>query len=93
MIQLIGGLAMMADENCYIVGKARQRADRGTVLDKPRYYTSAADAARGALATALRQGVADGNITTLRQFVQEQERLRAELDKLVAPLDGNDGKE
>ena len=50
-----------------------------------------AQAVSATLARAMRQGVADGSITALRQFIQEQERLRAELEKLVAPLD--DGKE
>lgn len=40
-----------------------------------------------ALARAMRKGVADGSITTLRQFIQEQEKLRAELEMLIAPLE------
>lgn len=87
MIQLIKDLAMTADEHCYIVGKPRQTAQDGIRLDRLTYYTSAAQAVSGAIARALRQGVADGSITTLRQFVQEQERQRADLEKLLHQLE------
>lgn len=86
MIQLTKGFAMIADDYCYTVGKPRQRADGRIVLDKPTYYSTAAQAVSGALVRAMRQGVADGSITTLRQFIQEQERLRGELEMLIAPL-------
>ena len=87
MIQLTKDLAMTADEHCYIVGKLRQRADRGTILDKPTYHTTAAQAVSAALNRALRQGVSDGSITTLRQFIEEQDRQRTELDKLMSKLE------
>lgn len=90
MIQLTKDLWMTADDNCYIVGKPRQSADKVVRLDKPTYYTTMDQAVRGALLRAMRQGVADGTITTLRQFIQEQERLHCELEKLIAPLDGGE---
>lgn len=85
MIQLTKGFAMIADDYCYTVGKPRQKVDGRIVLDKPTY---AAQAVSGALVRAMRQGVADGSITALREFIQEQERLRAELETLIAPLEG-----
>lgn len=87
MIQLTKDLAMTADERCYIVGKPSQRADGATELRKPTYHTTAAQAVQSALALTMRQGVADGSITTLREFIQEQERQRMELEKLIAPLE------
>lgn len=87
MIQLTKGLAMTADEHCYIVGQPRQRADKGTVLRKPTYHPTAAQAVSAALDRTLRQGVADGTITTLRQFAQEQERQRTELEKALHKLE------
>lgn len=83
MIQLVGGLALDADEYSFIVGKPRQRPGRGTILDRPRYYASISQAAQGALEQALRQGVADGEIGSLREFIQEQARLRRELEELL----------
>lgn len=88
MIQLTKDLWMKADEHCYIVGKPRQDQGKSVELRSPTYYSTAAQAVQGALKRAMRQGVADGSITTLREFIQEQERLRAELEKLIAPLDG-----
>lgn len=35
MIQLTKDLVLMADSDCYTVGKPRTRADKGCVLDKP----------------------------------------------------------
>lgn len=87
MIQLTKELAMTADGHCYIVGQPRQRADKGMILRDPTYHTTAAEALRTAVQRALRQGVADGTITSLRQFIEEQERLRLDLEKLIAPLE------
>lgn len=87
MIQLTKGFAMIADDCCYTVGKPRQKADGHVVLDKPTYYPTAAQAVSGTLARAMLQGVADGSVTTLRQFIKEQERLHGELEKLIMPLE------
>lgn len=87
MIQLTKDLAMTADERCYIVGKPRQTRDRGIELRNPTYHTTAAQAVQSALAQTMRQGVADGSITTLREFIQEQERQRMEFEKLIAPME------
>lgn len=42
----------------------------------------------GSLATAMRMAVEDGSITTLREFIQEQERQYSALEKLIMPLEG-----
>lgn len=86
MIQLTKDFAITADEHCYIVGKLCQRGDKPTELRNPTYHTTAAQAVSTVLTRAMRKGVADGSITTLQQFVQEQKRLRTELEKLIAPL-------
>lgn len=88
MIQLTKDLWVKADDHCYIVGTLRQRAGRGMVMDNQTYYTTMDQTAQGALRRAMRQGVKDNEITTLRQFIQEQERLQAELETLIAPLGG-----
>lgn len=78
---------MTADEHNYIVGKPTQRKGKGVELTNPTYYPTAAQAVYGALQRVLRQGVADGTITTLRQFVEGQEHQRAEMERLLAPLE------
>jgi len=88
MIQLTKRLVMKADKYCYIVGEPRQRAGRALEIKEPRYYTTAAQAVHGALATAMRMAVEDEEVTTLREFIQEQERQRAALEKLIMPLAG-----
>lgn len=87
MIQLTKDLWLSADDYCYIVGKPEHSADKPVRIRKPTHHATAAQAVSAALNRALRMGVADGSITTLRQFVQEQKRLRSELEALVAPLD------
>ena len=86
MIQLVGGLALAADTSCYIVGRPRESRGKGIELQSPKFYTSVAQAAQGALEQALRQSVADGQINSLREFIREQERLKQELSALLAPL-------
>ena len=93
MIQLTKDLWLKADEYCYIVGKPRQDRGKSVELRSPTYYTTATQAVSGACARALRQGVADGSITTLREFIREQERLRAELETLIAPLDSGEARQ
>lgn len=95
MIQLTKDLWMKADDCCYIVGKLNKKRSEGVqggckanILRSPTYYSTAAQAVSGALVRAMRQGVADGSITTLREFIREQERLQAELETLIAPLGG-----
>jgi len=35
----------------------------------------------------MRTAVKNGSVTTLREFVREQERQRAELERLIVPLE------
>ena len=88
MIQLTDNLVMIADDYCYTVGRPRKRADKGLVLDHPTYYTTAGQAVQGALNQAVRQAVKNGNVTTLQEFIQEQERQRAEIERLIFVIDG-----
>ncbi len=95
MIQLTKDLAMIADDHCYIVGVLnKQRGEdtqggrKASQILSPTYYPTAAQAVQGALNRVMRTAVKDGSITTLREFIQEQDRLRAELEKLIAPLEG-----
>lgn len=95
MIQLTKELWLKADDSCYIVGKLNTQCRKETQggrkarsLNNPTYYTTMAQAVSGACARAMRQGVADGSITTLREFIREQKKLWAELETLIAPLGG-----
>lgn len=87
MIQLTKRLVMTADEHCYIVGETYQKDGRPLEIKKPTYYSTAAQAVKGALKRTMRKAVADGEITTLREFIEKQERLLTELETLIAPLD------
>ena len=87
MIQLTDNLFVTADERNYIVGTARQRAGRGIVMDSPSYFTAMAQAVRYAVSQALKERAANDQITTLRQFAEEQERLQADFMKKLEPLE------
>lgn len=88
MIQLTKRLIMKADKHCYIVGEAKHRRGRAVEIKEPKYYSTAAQAVRGALDTAMRMAVEDEEVTTLRDFIREQERQREALEKLIMPLEG-----
>ena len=91
MIQITPQIVISADHHQYIVGRLRERTDKGgaaaLVLDKPTYHTTLASAVKCAISFALRDGVADVTITTLQEFIQEQRRLHAELSALLESLD------
>lgn len=84
---------MTADEHCFVVGKPRQRAGRAVEIQSPTYYSTAAQAVRGALLRAMRQAVADGSVTTLRGFLTTQGRIQADFQRLIAPLSVGEGWE
>ena len=86
MIQLTKELAMIADDHCYIVGKPKQSPGKPVEMRQPTYYSTAAQAVQSALQRTILKAVKDGNITTLREFIQEQDRQRTELEKRIAPL-------
>lgn len=93
MIQLTDGLAMTADEHGYMIGKPRQKPGKGIVMDSPTCYVTVAQAAQGALDRAMRKAVASGCVTTLGQFIEEQARQCEEMKKLLAPLEGGNGRQ
>ena len=87
MIQLTKRLVLTADKNCYVLGEVKQRPGRAAEIKGARYYTTAAQAVQGALDTTMRWAVENGSIATLQEFIREQERQRAKLEELIAPLD------
>lgn len=93
MIQLTKRLVMTADKHCYIVGESRQRAGRPQGIKEPKYYTTAAQAIKGALSAAIRMAVEDNEVTSLRQFIQKQEQLLTELEAMIAPLEGGKARQ
>lgn len=90
MIQLTKRLAMTADKHCYIVGEPKVRRGGAIEIREPKYYSTAAQAVRGALNTAMRMVVEGNEVTTLREFIAAQERERAALEKLIMPLEGGE---
>ncbi len=88
MIQLTKDLVMDADSLNYIVGKPVQRPGSRLEIKAPRYYPSVGHAIRGALSLTMRRHVADGTITTLKDFLKEQERLLAKLTERLELFDG-----
>lgn len=88
MIQITKDLVVSADGHSYIIGKPFKNGSGGFSIRDATYHSSISDAVQNVLKRALRQGVAYGAITTLRQFIDEQARLQAELERLIAPLEG-----
>lgn len=93
MIRLAQNLALTADDHCYILGKPAKPRGKSCELSNRSYHTTPAQAVSAAVLRAMRQGVADGSIVTLRQFITEQARLQAELERLIAPLEGSQDRE
>ena len=90
MIQLTDKIVIAADEHQYIVGKPTQKQAKDgtsrTGINKPRYYTTLAAALESAISQAMRDGVYNGDITTLRDFRTELKRMQDEFARLIEPL-------
>lgn len=87
MIFLTDDLVLVADEHCYVVGKPRQRPDKGLIIDSPTYHKDINCAVLSAVERSLRSKIRDGSITTLRQFLDEQARLTSQLKELLTPME------
>lgn len=87
MIELTKNLAIVADGHCYAVGKPVKKQSGDVFIQKPRYYSTMADALRGSISIALCNSVTDGTITSLRQFMDEQQRLTEQIKTLLTPLE------
>ena len=85
MIELPEGLVIISDEHCYIVGNPRKSRGKGVEIKNPKYYAHIDQAIQGALALILRLKVKNKEITTLRQFLDEQARLNQELRDMLTP--------
>ena len=85
MIELPEGLVIISDEYCYIVGNPRKSRGKGVEIKNPKYYAHIDQAIQGALALILRLKVKNEEITTLRQFLDEQASLNQELRDMLTP--------
>lgn len=56
-------------------------------LRSPRYYSTLAQAVRGAVSTTLRQKVAASEITSLQEFIRQEKALQEEFTKKLEVLD------
>lgn len=91
MIQLTDKIVVTADEHQFIVGRPRQRTrkdgNQAIGIDSPSYFTSLSNAVKFAVTQSMRDSVANGTITTLREFIAEQERVQNEFARLLEPLE------
>jgi hypothetical protein len=87
MIRLTDNLVITADEHQYIVGRPPERRDKAgnvsTEIKNPSYCTSLSSALKNAVMRAMREGVAANKITTLRQYLDEQQRLQDSFERSI----------
>lgn len=94
MIYLTDKLAVTADSECYMVGRPVETVQesggkrcKAPKLRSPRYYSTMAQAVRGAVSTTLRQKVAASEITSLEEFLRQEKALQEHFTKLLEPLE------
>ncbi len=88
MIHLIGDYYMTADKKpgcSYVVGIPRQTEDKRIIMRQTRYYSTLARAVAETAEIALRDKIAAGEITTLKEAVEELHRMK---DEIRAAIDG-----
>jgi hypothetical protein len=83
-------LVITADAHQFIMGRPVTRKDKDgkamVEIKNPRYYTDLASAVRGAISQSLRAGVAGNEITDLRSFLDEYQRLTEMFSVQLSPL-------
>ena len=93
MIKLTDTISITSDDLQYIVGmpvERRGKAGKAYIeMIKPTYHINLASALKSAIERAMREKVADGSITTLRDFITELRKLEEEFAKLIQPLETN----
>lgn len=91
MIQLTDKLAVTTDNECYIVGKivptGGGKTSKAPKLRDPHYFTTMAKAVRYAVSSTLRQGVANSEITTLKEFQEKAAALVEDFTRKLEPLE------
>ena len=88
MIHLIGDYYMTADKKpgcSYVVGIPRQTEDKRVIMRQAKYYSTVESAVASTAEYALRDGIAAGSITTLKEAVEELHRMN---DEIRAAIDG-----
>ena len=84
MIKLTENLVLIADEHQYIVTKLDSKGKPS--YSQRKYYSSIDTAIAAAVNRAVREGVANEEIQTLNDFIDELNRYKAEFEKLLSPL-------
>lgn len=88
MIHLIGDYYMKSDKLSYIVGKPRKELVRGAELAEVKYYSTIGSAVTSTSERALRDKIAAGEITTLKDAVEELRRIK---DEILAAIGDGEG--
>lgn len=68
-------------------GNGEGKRCKAPKLRSPRYYSTMAQAVRGAVSTTLRQKVAASEITSLQEFIRQEKELQEEFAKKLEVLD------
>ncbi|MFR8872571.1 MAG: hypothetical protein ACLVHV_03320 [Oscillospiraceae bacterium] len=88
MIELLGGYCIKSDRKQFIMGQTRKDKAGHTRFKEPHYFSTMQGAVKEAIRRLLCEKVAGDEITTLRQFVDEADRLKAEFKEIIEPLSG-----
>lgn len=89
MIKLTDEIYVISDGTQYIVGKPVTVISKGVEriqMQKPSYYSNMSQVLRETVSKALKHGVQNESITTLRDYAKELERLQEEFKRLLEPL-------
>ena len=88
MIELPEGLVIISGRALLHCGDLGKACGKGVEIKNPKYYAHIDQAIQGALALILRLKVKNEEITTLRQFLDEQANLNQELRDMPTPQNG-----
>lgn len=91
MIKLTDKLFVTADAYSYVLGTPYEGKDKQgndvQLMRNTTYYSTLAGAVQSAISKTIKSGVANGEITTLKEFIAEQKKLQSDLEKMIDPLD------
>lgn len=90
MIKVTNKYYISADSNCYITGKLgiiKKKGEETPTLLQRSYYSTMTGALKGVLSAIMRDKVSEGEVSNLREYLDELKREHDRLEHLLSDFE------